>query len=108
MKLFIIHTTFALPIWYRLSNPGEGWENGNQFNSQLETGQNPPSSGYQTATMGGFLPSNGYILPSVGEPVISETVKVQTDGEQEVETDSDARIVSFFISYKSEDIIVVC
>ena len=95
MKLRLIQTTFALPIWYRLSNPGEGWENGNQFNSQLENSQKPPSSDYRTATMGGFMPSNGDLLPSVGEPVESSEVQAPSGGEQEVQATSDARIVSF-------------
>ena len=95
MKLLLIQTTFALPIWYRLSNPGEGWDNGNQFNSQLENIPQAPSSDYRTATMGGFVPSNGDRLPSVGEPVESSEVQAPSGGEHEVQATSDARIVSY-------------
>ena len=95
MKLLLIQTTFALPIWYRLSNPGEGWDNGNQFNSQLENTQNAPPPNYRTATMGGFVPSNGDLLPSVGERVESSEVQAPSDGEHEVQATSDARIVSY-------------
>ena len=95
MKLLLIQTTFALPIWYRLSNPGEGWENGTQFNSQLENTQKAPSSDYRTATMGGFVPSNENNLPTVGEPVESSEVQAPSVGGQEAKATSDARIVSF-------------
>lgn len=95
MKLLLIQTTFALPIWYRLSNPGEGWENGTQFNSQLENTQKTPSADYRTATMGGFVPVNGNNLPTVGEPVEFSEVQAPSGGDQEAQDSSDARIVSF-------------
>ena len=95
MKLLLIQTTFALPIWYRLSNPGEGWENGTQINSQLENTQKAASSDYRTATMGGFVPSNINNLPTVGEPVESSEVQAPYVGGQEAQASSDARIVSF-------------
>ena len=94
MKLILIQTTFALPIWYRLSNPGEGWENGNQFNSQLENPQKDSSSDYRTATMGGFVPSYRNNLPSVGEPV--ESSEAPNDSKHEIQVTKDARIVSVF------------
>ena len=92
MKIILIQTTFALPIWYRLSNPGEGWENGNQFNSQLENPQKDSSSDYRTATMGGFVPSYRNNLPSVGEPV--ESSEAPNDAKHDVQVTKDARIVS--------------
>ena len=95
MKIFLIQTTFALPIWYRLSNPGEGWDNGNQFNSELEKPLQIPASDFKTATMGGFVASNGDGAPSVGEPVQPEGVNASADGDSNSATGSDARIVSF-------------
>ena len=91
MKIILIQSTFALPIWYRLSYPGEGWNNGNQFNSSLEKTPKTPTTDYQTATMGGFVTPNGGVPPSVGEPVQSDVGNVQSidDGPA-----SDARIVS--------------
>ena len=96
MKLLLIQTTFALPIWYRLSNPGEGWENGTQFNSQLENTQKSPSSDYRTTTMGGFVPSNENNLPSVGQLLESSQVQAPSGGDQKVQASSDARIVSLY------------
>ena len=95
MKLLLIQSIYALPLWYRLANPGEGWENGTQFNSQLENNQKASSSDYRTATMGGFVPSNGNNQPSVGEPVEYSGVQAPSGGEQEVQASSDPRIVSF-------------
>jgi len=97
MKLLLVQTTFALPIWYRLSNPGEGWDNGNQFNSQLENTPKATSSDYRTATMGGFVSSNEDLLPSVGDLVESSEVQVPSVGQHGVQATSDARIVSFEI-----------
>ena len=96
MKIFLFQTTFALPIWYRLSNPGEGWDNGNQFNSQLEKASQIPASDFRTATMGGFVASNDSDASSVEEPVQPENVNSSADDDSNSATGSDARIVRFY------------